>query len=68
MAWHEAVNAATPDHKAVHSIVALLTCIFQAVETLSLFDCIAEARSLGGRRGTAQRHNGAAAWVRHAMC
>ena len=68
MTWHEAANAATPDQKAVHSILALLACMFHDAAMLELLGCAAEARSLGGRRGTAQRHNRAAAWAMHAMC
>ena len=68
MAWTEAANAAAPDQKAVHSILALITCISHAVGMLMLLDCVDNARSLGDRRGTAQLHNLAAAWDMHVMC
>ena len=68
MTRHAAANAATPDQKAVHSSLALLTCSFHDVAMLMLLDCDEEACNLGDRRGTAQRHNRAAAWAMHAMC
>ena len=49
MTLHEAANAAIPDLKAVHTIIALLTWIFDAVEKLILLDCV------GGRPARGQR-------------
>ena len=68
MTWRETANAATPDQKAVHSILALPNCPFHVAAVLILLDCDKEARSSGDSRVTAQRHNRAAAWAMHAMC
>ena len=64
MKWLEAANAARPELKAVHSILALLTCISLAVAMLVLHACVEEASRLGDRRGAVQRHT----VLQHGQC